>query len=89
MPAENSGEALVYAIIGGLFFGTYPFFIRTKAVLRAQPRPIVFQLYKSTMVFLAGFLFLIPRAFQERATGEPLFVFSWWAYVHCAPSPGF
>ena len=51
---------LTYAVLGGLFMGTYPVPIKTKAVLKANVHPVIFQLYKSTVVFLCGFLFLIP-----------------------------
>jgi hypothetical protein len=72
-------EALLYAIVGGFFFGTYPLFIRTQPVLKVKPHPIVFQLYKSTVVFICGFFFLIPRYFNWKdESSVPLFVFNWW-----------
>ena len=37
-------------------------FIKTPAVLAANPHPIAFQLYKSSVVFLTSFVFLIYRA---------------------------
>ena len=80
-------EALLYAVLGGAAFGTYPLFIRTKAVLDAKPHPIVFQLYKSSVVFLTGFLWLIPRYFRWRdhhQDGEQLFVFNSWAVASAA-----
>ena len=56
--------------------------------------PVVFQLYKSTMVFLTGFLFLIPRAIdptlgpvssQKQEYGElPLYIFTYWGIVSAA-----
>ena len=79
-------EALLYAVLGGVCFGTYPLFIRTPAALAAKPHPIVFQLYKSTVVFLSSFLFLLPRYIRWRAAndGTPLFVFSWWGVASAA-----
>eukprot|EP00038_Savillea_parva_P025762 m.49375 g.49375 ORF g.49375 m.49375 type:complete len:401 (+) comp7113_c0_seq1:195-1397(+) len=71
---------LLYAIIGGASMGVYPAFIKTKAVLAADVHPSVFQLYKSSMVFLTGFLFLIPR-YLRKAPDDPLFVFSYWGIV--------
>ena len=72
---------LLYSLTGGFFMGTYPAFIKTKTVVQANVPPIIFQLYKTTWVFVLGFLFLIPRSFQPRVIGEPLFVFSWWGFM--------
>ena len=79
-------EALLYAVLGGVCFGTYPLFIRTPAALAAKPHPIVFQLYKSTVVFLSSFLFLLPRYVRWHAAndGTPLFVFNWWGVASAA-----
>ena len=78
-------EALIYAIMGGICFGTYPLFIRTPAVIAAKPKTIVFQLYKSTVVFISGFLFLIPRYLNWKDQTDhalvSLFVFNWWAVL--------
>ena len=52
---------LTYALLGGLFMGTYPVPIKTPAVIKANVHPVIFQLYKSTVVFICGFIFLIPR----------------------------
>ena len=81
MSSNNFLSTLLYAGLGGFFMGTYPVFIKTPAVLKAKIPPLVFQLYKTTMVFLLGFLFLIPRSFQHRQPDEPLFVFSWWGFA--------
>ena len=48
--------------------------------------PVVFQVYKSTFVFLAGFLFLIPRAIRVKGDDDssdsvPIFVFTYWGIV--------
>eukprot|EP00945_MAST-04E_sp_MAST-4E-sp1_P006750 g6750.t1 len=74
--------------------GTYPVPIKSKAVIEANVHPVVFQLYKSTMVFLTGFLFLIPRAIdptlgpvssQKQEYGElPLYIFTYWGIVSAA-----
>ena len=81
-------DALLYAILGGMSFGTYPLFIRTPAVIQAKPHTIVFQLYKSSVVFLSGFLFLIPRYINwsndTNNKDVPLFVFNWWAILSAA-----
>ena len=89
-------EALLWAVLGGAAMGTYPLFIRTPAVLRARPHTVVFQLYKSSCVFLSGFLFLIPRYLAWHGAGgkhggkhggfagAPLFVFNWWAFLSAA-----
>ena len=85
---------LLYALLGGVFMGTYPVPIKSKAVIEANVHPVVFQLYKSTMVFLTGFLFLIPRAIdptlgpvssQKQEYGElPLYIFTYWGIVSAA-----
>ena len=54
-------RALVYT---GAFGYRYPLFIKTKPVLAADGHPVVFQLYKSTMVFLTAWILLIPRAIR-------------------------
>ena len=56
--------ALTVAMSKCLRAGVYPLFIKTDAVLKAKPHPVVFQLYKSSCVFLSGFIFLIPRYFS-------------------------
>jgi hypothetical protein len=50
-----------YATIGGALTGLYPVFIKTERVLQANPHPVVFQLYKSTVVFVSSWLFLLYR----------------------------
>ena len=47
--AQN-GLTLLLAFAGGVFNGTFPVFIKTPRVLAARVHPVVFQLYKSTMV---------------------------------------
>ena len=84
-------QTLLYATLGGFCMGTYPLFIKTPTVLRANVAPIVFQLYKAIVVFLCGFLFLIPRAIHlhhhpttTTTPDEPLFVFSYWGFASAA-----
>ena len=89
--------SLTYAMLGGIFMGTYPVPIKTPAVLKADVHPVIFQLYKSTVVFICGFLFLIPRLIDPRlgpgctmATSQPgtkdvpVFVFTYWGIVSAA-----
>ena len=52
--ARRSTLALALAVIGGALMGSYPVFIKTDAVLKAEPHPLVFQLYKSAVVFATG-----------------------------------
>jgi len=77
-------ESLLCAIGGGFFMGLYPLFIKTKPVLEANVHPVVFQLYKSTLVFLTAWILLIPRLTRKLPEGEPVFVFSWWGVVSAA-----
>lgn len=77
-------DAMAFALLGGAAMGSYPLFIRTQKVLEASPHPIVFQLYKSSWVFFTGLLFLIPRALAKREPGEPVYAFSWWAFISAA-----
>jgi hypothetical protein len=76
-------ETFAYALLGGVFFGLYPSQIKTPAVLRARPSPVVFQMYKTAVVFVSGFVFLLPRALRgaELPAGQAAFVFSWWGFV--------
>lgn len=76
--------ALLIAIAGGFFMGLYPLFIKTAPVLAAKPHPVVFQLYKSSIVFLTGWLFLIPRALRTLPEGEPLYEFSIYGIMSAA-----
>ena len=73
--------------------GLYPSFIKTKAVLAADVHPFVFQLYKSSIVFLTGWMFLIPRAIHAHSynngtrvlpADESVFVFSIWGALSAA-----
>jgi hypothetical protein len=76
--------ALLLAVCGGISMGIYPAFIKTAAVLRVNVHPVVFQCYKSTMVFLTGFLFLIPRWLAVKHSDDPqqqLYVFSYWGVL--------
>ena len=64
--------------------GVYPAFIKTPAVLAVDVHPVVFQCYKSTVVFLTGFLFLIPRWYSVQNSSDPnqqLYQFSYWGIL--------
>eukprot|EP00729_Bicosta_minor_P031962 gene31962-34706_t len=63
-------SSFVLAAIGGLMMGVYPAAIKTRAVVRARPHPVVFQLYKSFWVFVTGFLFLLPRYWMQTYSGS-------------------
>ena len=76
--------ALLYAMLGGFFMGTYPVPIKNPQVLKAKVHPVVFQCYKSFFVFVTGFLFLIPRALRPSNDGTQVFEFSWWGVVSAA-----
>jgi len=82
--------ALIFAIIGGVSNGIYPSFIKTKAVLAENVHPVTFQCYKSSMVFLTGLLFFIPRYLQYtkmQKDGEetgPFYAFSYWGVLSAA-----
>lgn len=79
--------ALILAIVGGAFNGAYPLFIKTPRVIAANVHPVIFQCYKSGMVFLTGFLFLIPRAIHYHAHPEKdsaLYEFTYWGMVSAA-----
>jgi len=80
---DNTYAALALALCGGFFMGLYPLFIKTDAVLAAKPHPVVFQMYKSSCVFISGFIFLIPRYLRKEAD-EPLFVFTKWGVISAA-----
>lgn len=79
--------SLLLAIIGGAFNGAYPLFIKTPRVLAANVHPVIFQCYKSGMVFLTGFLFLIPRYIhysKSHEDGERMYEFTYWGMVSAA-----
>eukprot|EP00040_Diaphanoeca_grandis_P016605 m.85923 g.85923 ORF g.85923 m.85923 type:complete len:403 (-) comp25910_c0_seq1:42-1250(-) len=81
----DSHAALAFSLLGGGLMGMYPVFIKTDAVHRANVHPIIFQLYKSTVVFCVGWLFLLPRLISRKPTDDaPLFVFSPWALISAA-----
>ena len=42
----SQAAALALAVGGGAAMGVYPLFVKTPAVLAADPHPVVFQLYK-------------------------------------------
>lgn len=78
--------ALLLAIAGGAAMGVYPAFIKTPSVLAADVHPVVFQCYKSAMVFVTGWLFLIPRyaSYRNDHDAGDLYVFSYWGVVSAA-----
>jgi hypothetical protein len=67
---------LVLALCSGIANGTFPVFIKTQAVLRANVHPVVFQLYKSSCVSFFGLLFVAARAVRGAA---PAWSFTAWA----------
>ena len=82
MSSLDQAETFVYALLGGVFFGLYPSQIKTPAVIRAAPSPVVFQAYKSAVVFASGFLFLLPRLLSDLPHGQTAaFVFSKWGFL--------
>lgn len=78
-PPEYFLITFLLALAGGFFNGTFPVFIKTDKVLRARIHPIIFQLYKSTWVFLFGCCVLIVRL----ARHQPI-VFTPWAFYSAA-----
>ncbi|CAE7663380.1 unnamed protein product [Symbiodinium pilosum] len=58
--------------------GAYPVPIKAPRVLKASPHPVVFQCYKTFWVFLTGWLFLLPRWWQQES---PVFCPTWWGVV--------
>lgn len=60
------------------YAGTYPMFIKTRAVLAARPAPTAFQLYKSSTVFVAGAAFVAARLARGAAPG---YSFTRWGVV--------
>jgi hypothetical protein len=72
-------EALLLAIAGGFFMGTYPVAIKSPSVLEREVHPIIFQCYKSFWVCLTGSLFLIPAL-----SNFGRFEFSWWGFASAA-----
>ena len=79
--------ALLLALGGGTMMGIYPAFIKTPAVLAADVHPIVFQCYKSSVVFATGFVFMLPRYYSVANSSEPerqLYHFTYWALFSAA-----
>jgi len=73
--------ALLYALLGGGFMGSYPVPIKAPAVLEAHVHPIVFQWYKSIWVFVAGWVLVCVNYMQGGGEG---FQFTWWAVASAA-----
>ena len=72
---------LLLATLGGASTGTFPIFIKTKDVLAADVHPVIFQVYKSACVCIAG----IALVFVRWCTGENhTWVFTWWAAASAA-----
>lgn len=70
---------VLLAFASGIFNGTFPVFIKTKAVLAADVHPIVFQFYKSLWVCILGAACALVRL----ARGLPL-EFTLWAFLSAA-----
>ena len=73
------GLTLLLAMLGGLFNGTFPIFIKTEKVLAAKVHPVIFQLYKSSWVMIVGVCCAIVRLIR----GLPL-AFTPWASLSAA-----
>lgn len=71
-------DASVLASLGGFFIGTYPIFVKSRAVLATNVHPAVFQLYKSFWVALTGILCVGLRWARG---DEPTYAFTWWAVL--------
>lgn len=64
-----------------------PAFIKTPAVLAADVHPVVFQCYKSSVVFVTGFVFMLPRWHAVATSTDPtrqLYFFTPWALLSAA-----
>jgi hypothetical protein len=72
---------LTLATLGGVSTGTFPIFIKTKAVLAADVHPIVFQLYKSGCVCVVGLAMVLIRYLLHE---KPVWKFTWWAAASAA-----
>jgi hypothetical protein len=70
--------AIAFALLGGFFNGTYPVPIKAPAVVAADVHPIIFQMYKTSCVFLSGWIFVLINIFTNKAL---TFEFSWWAVL--------
>lgn len=70
--------ALLFSLLGGFFMGAYPVPIKAPRVLKASPHPVIFQCYKTFWVFVTGWLFLLPRWWQQES---PVFCPTWWGVV--------
>jgi hypothetical protein len=68
--------ALLFACLSGLCNGTFPIFIKTDAVLRANVHPTVFQAFKSSWVCIFGVCLLLIRAARN---AQPAYEFTPWA----------
>mmetsp|Transcript_65717 Transcript_65717/g.182955 ORF Transcript_65717/g.182955 Transcript_65717/m.182955 type:complete len:417 (-) Transcript_65717:80-1330(-) len=73
--------AITYALLGGLFMGSYPVPIKARSVLEVGAHPLIFQCYKSFWVFVTGCVFLLWRAVEGK---DIVFEFSWWAVASAA-----
>eukprot|EP00929_Paragymnodinium_shiwhaense_P062019 TRINITY_DN30969_c0_g1_i1.p1 TRINITY_DN30969_c0_g1~~TRINITY_DN30969_c0_g1_i1.p1 ORF type:complete len:384 (-),score=49.79 TRINITY_DN30969_c0_g1_i1:113-1204(-) len=73
--------ALLYSALGGFFMGTYVVPIKTPSVLKAGVHPVVFQLFKSSWVFLLGWLFVLYRLIAGK---DLVFCFTPWGFLSAA-----
>ena len=70
---------LAYCLGYGLFMGSYPVPIKSRAVLEANVHPVVFQLYKAVWVCATGLCFAVPTLLR----GEPLWLSGWAIVAAC------
>ena len=78
--------SLLLAVAGGFFFGCYPVPIKCRSVCEAGVHPLIFQLWKSTWVFVSGLFFLIPGAIHRGAVVDTaneagVYEFSFWGLI--------
>ena len=79
----SDAVTLVYCLGYGLFMGSYPVPIKSRAVLAADVHPVVFQLYKSFWVCATGLCFAVPTLLR----GEPLRLSGWAVAAACVWIP--
>ena len=79
--SSMDGLTLLLAMLGGLFNGTFPIFIKTEKVLAAKVHPVIFQLYKSSWVMIVGVCCAIVRLIRGLPQPTP------WASLSAAVDP--
>eukprot|EP00928_Gymnodinium_smaydae_P080793 TRINITY_DN64418_c0_g1_i1.p1 TRINITY_DN64418_c0_g1~~TRINITY_DN64418_c0_g1_i1.p1 ORF type:complete len:409 (+),score=37.08 TRINITY_DN64418_c0_g1_i1:112-1338(+) len=70
--------AILYAILGGFFMGSYPVPIKAPAVVAAEVHPMIFQCYKSFWTFAFGWMIVLCNVTRGK---NHAFEFTWWATV--------